>query len=219
MFPCACAEALLVPAVPIRLHPLHHNPAIEPLTPAGILPNSGTPFASPNPHPTDSEPRAKRRASAARASGPCADQDAAAGNPKWGLTPASPFCRNSSRLPLAFFAATNPFHTALATASRAAPGRCKSTSSPALTQARPRGANGPPCRREWNSGLSVRYSPQNRRSRPPFTQTGSRRPISPAAARPGCRPVAAEAAGADIPFPFPGSSSHNSARQSAEFRR
>jgi hypothetical protein len=30
------------------LHPLHNNPGIEPLTPAGILPNSGTPFAAPN---------------------------------------------------------------------------------------------------------------------------------------------------------------------------
>ena len=48
MFPGACEGALLVAAVPIRLHPLHHNPAIEPLTPAGIQPNSGVPFAAPN---------------------------------------------------------------------------------------------------------------------------------------------------------------------------
>jgi len=48
MFPCTCAGALLVPAVPIRLHPLHHNPAIEPLTPAVVLTNAGTPFAAPN---------------------------------------------------------------------------------------------------------------------------------------------------------------------------
>jgi len=48
MFPCAYGEALLVAAVPIRLHPLHHNPEIEPLTPAVVLANAGAPFAAPN---------------------------------------------------------------------------------------------------------------------------------------------------------------------------